>query len=203
QAAGAPVQEQGAGGQEGVEAIDSAQGGSIVPERPQIAEEAPAKRTSPFTPGPKTRSVAVPPPAGTVRFSSFPPLADVYLDGERIGNTQQVFEKEFPPGEHVFTFSIPGYRSAEVRVSLDPGETASAHHRFPPFRSFTITARPFGRVLVDGTDYGDTPQTIKLSYGEHRVQVTKEGYRPEELTITIGRDTKNSAHFELNKEEKE
>jgi serine/threonine protein kinase len=140
--------------------------------------------------------------AGTVRFSSFPPLADISFHGVKIGNTGQMFEKKFPPGDHVFTFAIPGFQSVEVNVSVTAGETASAHYRFPLFRSFTITAKPFGRVLIDGREYGDTPQTVKLAFGEHRIQVTKNGYRTEERTIMIDQNAKNSIYFELVKEEK-
>lgn len=139
---------------------------------------------------------------GTIRFSSFPPMADIYLKGEKIGSTEQVFDKNFPAGEHVFTFAIPNYQSAEVRVSVSAGATVSAHHRFPPFRSFTITASPFGRILVDGKEIGDTPQTIKLAYGEHLVQVIKNGYQPEESKIVFDQNAKNSLFFELKKEEK-
>ncbi len=142
----------------------------------------------------------VAPSPGTVRFSSFPPLADVIYKGERIGNTEQVFEKELPAGEHVFTFTIPGYQSAQVPLTVEPGKLAKAHHRFPPFRQFTVTARPFGRIDIDGRDYGDTPQTIKLAYGEHLVRVTKQGYRAGEKRIVIDQESKNTLFFELEKE---
>ncbi len=148
------------------------------------------------------RTTDVMPLPGTLRFSSFPPLADIYFNGEKIGNTGQVFEKNFPPGDYVFTFSIPGFQSAEVRTTVRTGETLGTHYRFPQFRSFTITAKPFGRVLVDGREYGDTPQTIKLAYGEHLVRVTKNGYLPGEQRVVIGQETKNSLYFELTKEGK-
>jgi serine/threonine-protein kinase len=179
-------------------------GGEAGKKNPEQAQAAPGPASG--DPEAAARPDLKPPAAaaapGTIRFSSFPPQADIFHKGEKIGGTEQVFEKSFPPGEYVFNFSIPGYQSAEVRVSLASGETVSAHHRFPPFRSFTITARPFGRVQVDGRDYGDTPQTIKLAYGEHLVRVIKEGYRSEESKITISQDSRNSAYFELKKEEK-
>jgi serine/threonine protein kinase len=137
---------------------------------------------------------------GTVHFSSFPAMADIYREGEKLGNTEQVFEIKFPPGTYVFVFSIPGYQSAEVQVPVAAGATVSAHHRFPPFRSFTITARPFGRVFIDGREYGDTPQTVKLAYGEHLVKLARNGYLSQEKKITIDQGTKNSVFFELIKE---
>jgi tRNA A-37 threonylcarbamoyl transferase component Bud32 len=139
---------------------------------------------------------------GTIQFSSFPPLADVFLGAEKLGNTEQMFAREFPPGEYRFTFSISDYRSAEVRVTVVAGETTAAHFRFPPFRSFTITARPFGRVFIGVRDYGDTPQTVRLAYGDYLVRIVKDGYMSQERTIRIDAETKNSIFFELSKEDK-
>ncbi len=152
-------------------------------------------------PVPRQVPAAAPFP-GTVRFSSFPPLADVFHKGEKIGNTEQMFEKDFPPGEYSFAFTIQDYQSVEVKVTVVPREKVGAHHRFPPFRSFTITARPFGRIQIDGRDHGDTPQTVKLAYGEHLVRVSKDGYRAQEQKIFIDPGAKNSVFFELEKEEK-
>jgi tRNA A-37 threonylcarbamoyl transferase component Bud32 len=172
-----------------------------VPERRKIQAQLGPEKGKPPAGGvtPADAASALP---GTIRFSSFPPLAEVYYAGEKLGSTEQLFEKKFPPGDHRFTFSIPGYRSAEVRVSVAAGETARAHHRFPPFRSFTITSRPFGRVAIDGVDSGDTPQTVKLAYGDHLVRITKEGYAGQEQRIVVAADTKNTLFFELRKEEK-
>jgi tRNA A-37 threonylcarbamoyl transferase component Bud32 len=174
-------------------------GAEKLPEKKETSA-AGATRTAP-EPAPRQVPAAISLP-GSVRFSSFPPLANVYLDGKKIGNTEQVFEKKFPPGEYVFTFSIPGFQSVEVSAAVKAGETVGAHHRFPQFRSFTITSLPFGRVRIDGKEYGDTPQTIKLAFGEHLVRVTKEGYLPGEQKITVEPAAKNSVHFELIKEGK-
>lgn len=169
-------------------------------EKEKSAESKPPAKGKPADAGtPEVTAAAAP---GTVRFSSFPALADVYYGGEKLGHTEQLFVKEFPPGEYRFTFSIPGYRSAEVQVSVTAGATASAHFRFPPFRAFTVTARPFGRVFIDGKDHGDTPQTVKLAYGEHMIRIVKDGYQSREQTITIDANSKNSVFFELIKEEK-
>jgi serine/threonine-protein kinase len=172
---------------EGAQASGSRSSARLPAAKPVVAG---SPKPSPADPGP-----------GTVRFSSFPPAADVYLRGEKLGSTEQMFEKRFPPGDYAFQFTIPGYQSAEVGVAVVAGEVVSAHRRFPPFRSFTVTARPFGRVQIDGKEYGDTPQTVKLAFGEHRVRVTKPGYRMGEQTVVIAPQAKNSIHFELTKEE--
>ena len=104
-------------------------------------------------------------------------------------------KKNSRPATTVFTFSIPDYRSAEVQVAVAAGGTANAHYRFPPFRSFTITSRPFGRVFIDGSESGDTPQTVKLAYGDHLVRIVKEGYPSQERKITIDAQNEKFAFF--------
>jgi len=158
---------------------------------PQQAADVPDKEKAPASKAP-----------GTVQFSSFPPMADVFYAGEKLGSTEQMFEKRFPPGDYLFVFVIAGYQSAEVRVTVAAGGTVGAHHRFPPFRGFTITARPFGRIFIDGREYGDTPQTVRLSYGEHLVKIAKDGYHSQEKAIAVAADSKNSIFFELVKEDK-
>ena len=173
------------------------------PEQVRIDKNAPAQikrdKTEIKAADPVITPAAIP---GTIRFSSFPSMADIYFKDEKIGSTEQVFARNFPAGEYVFTFTIPNYQSAEVRVEVAAGKTVSAHHRFPPFRSFTITARPFGRVFIDGKEHGDTPQTIRLAYGEHMIKLTKDGYHSQENKIMIDQKSKNSIFFELIKEDK-
>lgn len=173
-------------------------------EKGQGQRDAAAQQEQPATP-PSALTAKKPreadPLPGTVRFSSFPPAAEVYWKGEKIGSTEQLFEKKFPAGTQVFQFAIPGYQSADVSLTVASGATVSAHHRFPPFRNFTVTARPFGRIQVDGKEYGDTPQIIKLAFGEHLVRVSKDGYRASEQRIMVDPGSKNSVHFELEKEE--
>jgi serine/threonine protein kinase len=50
----------------------------------------------------------------------------------------------------------------------------------------TVNAVPYGAVAIDGVEAGDTPiVTRQLSPGDHVIRITREGYRPESLTVTI------------------
>jgi tRNA A-37 threonylcarbamoyl transferase component Bud32 len=180
--------------------ISTAEPVAIVPDKRDALPQGRLEKGKPAAQEPP-KALDAPALPGAIQFSSFPPMADVYYAGEKLGNTEQMFEKKFPPGDYKFIFTIPGYRSAEIRAAVVAGETTSAHYRFPPFRGFTVTARPFGRVFIDGSDFGDTPQTIKLAYGEHLVKIAKDGYQSQERKITIDANAKNSIYFELNKED--
>jgi hypothetical protein len=50
----------------------------------------------------------------------------------------------------------------------------------------TINAIPYGAVSVDGVEIGDTPVVRReLPPGEHRIRITREGYRTDSLTATV------------------
>jgi serine/threonine protein kinase len=57
----------------------------------------------------------------------------------------------------------------------------------PPRVGFlTVNAVPYGAVAIDGVEVGDTPLvTHQLSPGDHVIRITREGYRPESVSVTI------------------
>ena len=138
---------------------------------------------------------------GTVRFFSFPPVADVYLGGEKIGNTEQVFTREFKPGIYRFTFVIPDFESAVHAVTVAAGQVVQANHTFPPFGMLQVTSFPSARVLIDGSEYDFTPLTRKLTAGVHQLKLLKEGYQTDATAVTIEANKVKHMHFNLKKEE--
>jgi hypothetical protein len=48
-----------------------------------------------------------------------------------------------------------------------------------------VTAMPTLTVTVDKTTYGDTPRTIALSPGKHKVHLTNESGYDETFSVTI------------------
>jgi serine/threonine protein kinase len=57
----------------------------------------------------------------------------------------------------------------------------------PPRIGFlTVNAVPYGAVAIDGVEVGDTPiVTHQLPPGDHVIRITREGYRPESVSVTI------------------
>ncbi|MCK5222688.1 MAG: serine/threonine protein kinase, partial [Candidatus Aminicenantes bacterium] len=139
---------------------------------------------------------------GILRFSSFPP-ADIYWNGLKLGDTTQIFKKEFPPGKYKFTFKIEGYMSEEKEISVEPGRAISAHHRFSPYGFLTITARPFAGFFINGKDYGENPIfQKKFPVGKYIIRAVKRGYTTEERVIVIENMKKANISFSLKKEDK-
>ena len=50
-----------------------------------------------------------------------------------------------------------------------------------------VRSRPAGaKVIVDGTDYGPTPATVRgLARGAHRLKIARDGYLPEERRFVV------------------
>ena len=58
----------------------------------------------------------------------------------------------------------------------------------PPTTSgyLTVNSVPYGTVSIDGVEAGDTPVVGReLPPGQHKVRITREGFRPETTTVTI------------------
>ena len=52
-----------------------------------------------------------------------------------------------------------------------------------------VTSSPSGAtVYVDGIKRGTAPVSVKLDFGEHRVELTLEGYRDVSRTVEIRSD---------------
>jgi hypothetical protein len=50
----------------------------------------------------------------------------------------------------------------------------------------TVRVRPWAQVAVDGKDYGQTPQTIELDRGKHRIVLTNDGLdRVERFSVSL------------------
>jgi PEGA domain len=58
--------------------------------------------------------------------------------------------------------------------------------RDPEFSSVTIKSIPFGaEISVDGKFVGNTPSTLRLKSGDHKISVKQAGYVLWERTISL------------------
>ena len=69
-----------------------------------------------------------------------------------------------------------------------PGPPTPATTVQPPTAAgyLTVNSVPYGTVSIDGVEAGDTPVVGReLPPGQHKVRITREGFRPETTTVTI------------------
>ena len=100
--------------------------------------------------------------------------ADVYLNGQKIGTAPFVFTN-IPTGEQSFFVEQPGfYRSPESRIQVEKGKVRNVEIAIPAGGTVSITSDSSATsVIIDGTNKGQTPLTIKLPVGVHSIQVGK------------------------------
>ena len=67
-----------------------------------------------------------------------------------------------------------------------PETTFTTRPAAPSVGYLTINAVPYGAVVLDGVEVGDTPIVrYELSPGEHAVRIVRQGYRTESESVSI------------------
>jgi serine/threonine protein kinase len=129
-----------------------------------------------------------------VQFSSIPP-ATLSVDGRVIGPSVPAQRVELEEGTHKYKFESPGLPPHEQTFKVGGNGAPPVAYQFP-IGSLVLQTDPTwigASVIVDGK-YKATIQSaterIRLSPGDHRIIVLREGFRPanRELTIEKGAD---------------
>jgi len=116
---------------------------------------------------------------GTLRFSSNPSGASVYVDGAFVGYTPMSFGTR--PGNHDVRIELEGYDPYTTRVNLRPGDTSNVTANLNPVRragTVSFTSSPSGAdVYVDGRYVGTTPTgAIRFDQGRYDARFDLPGY---------------------------
>ncbi|MBW2192542.1 MAG: PEGA domain-containing protein, partial [Deltaproteobacteria bacterium] len=122
-----------------------------------------------------------------VTFRSFPPGANVKIDGQSIGNTP--LSRQLAAGSYLLEISADRHKPWKQRLVVEPNEPQklSDIRLKPADGSVAIKTKPAGaNVIIDGIFVGQTPMTADLSPSEdHVVQVSKAGYEKASRKINI------------------
>ncbi|MBQ9755327.1 MAG: PEGA domain-containing protein [Lentisphaeria bacterium] len=138
------------------------------------------------------------PVRSSVLIKSTPAGATVVMDGQSRGITPLVI-RDLPAGKYHAELSMRGYagRPAEweinsvrpVAVNVDLDSNMGA---------LVITSSPSrARVIVDGTELGETPLTLERAEGKYVIRVERAGCNPEERNVRISRGQKDKIHVKL------
>ena len=142
---------------------------------PSLSKPDRAKRE---TPAPTTAAVGI---------LTDPPSADIVVDGDLARSCTTPCTLSLPPGRHTLSASVDGFSRAQRIFSLPQDKSL--------FIAFTrqlgtllVTSTPSGlAILIDGKNYGQTPATLHLAPGEHRLLV-KNGTAQHGETIYVQAD---------------
>jgi serine/threonine-protein kinase len=89
----------------------------------------------------------------------------------------------------------PAPGAADPEVPVEAPAAAGAPRDGEPASARTgtlhVNALPWGNVAVDGRAVGETPVTVALPPGPHRIRITHPSYGARETGVTIaaGRET--------------
>ncbi len=114
-------------------------------------------------------------PTGTIRVTTTPSGARIWLDGAAAGESPADVEAD--PGPHRVEVELDGYTRAGVTITVERGQTVMAAMSLVALvveqngRLVCTSDPPGARVLVDGAEIGRTPATLpSLPAGEHLVR---------------------------------
>ena len=107
---------------------------------------------------------------------------------------------EISPGSHRLTLSKDRYQAFTTEINIE-GEGKTQHlevELLPDWADITVVTEPPGaQLLVDDTDSGQTPTTLQLLSGKHRLMLKKELYGDKEQTIEVQAGAEQSIAVKL------
>lgn len=120
-------------------------------------------------------------------FGSNPAPARVIVDDNDRLTCVTPCELPLPRGRHTFVISAPGYSPVQ-RIAQVPEDTTAFEALTEDLITVRLISVPPGVALfVDGQPKGQTPLTLRLAVGQHKIRTTKED-RANESTINVTPD---------------
>ena len=131
------------------------------------------------------------PATGSVTVITRPSGGWVEQDGQRLAETTPVTLEGLPSGPAVLRVGAAGHRPVAVEVAVPKGGVALVEQVLEEARYGTLTlALEPADAKVTLTDGGEPYRAgMTLTAGEHRVRVTREGYRAVSRTVAVAGET--------------
>ena len=127
------------------------------------------------------------PTTGEIIFESNPSNAEIYLNGEYIGDTRKTL-KETQPGTYEVLIKKAGYDDWRGIVDVAAGKISEvkANLLVSEVMLYVDTAPPEAEVFFDGVSLGKTPLGISVQQGLHNISIEKFGYDSVFESLRIG-----------------
>jgi hypothetical protein len=137
---------------------------------------------------------------GSLEIQTNPEGAKVIIDGKYKGNTPLTFMGGATAQKYVVEIQCDGYKPIYQTVVLKPGATEALSYALTPSTCLAlITSDPAGATVTrDGIDIGVTPLLITdLTYGEYNIELSLNGYKPQNHKLKIDNVTPQKLSVEL------
>ena len=135
---------------------------------------------------------------GEADINSTPGMADIYIDGQKRGQTPQLIE-QLLIGQHQVRLSRQGFADYNSTVTIREGETATVSATLSNATTITVSStNPNAQFYIDGVAQGTANGQKQASFGAHQVRLVAEGWREYTGTINV---TEQQRSFSLPMEE--
>jgi hypothetical protein len=134
-----------------------------------------------------------------VYITSTPQGAEIKINGKSSGVTPLTLPA-VAPGRLLLSASLRGYRTVYQTLAINGAERQIVELTLEPLHGLLLVhSTPAGAdVEINGVHRGTTPVLVAdLRYGVHRAQLTKSGFLPRQLDITISGRTPQRLHAPL------
>ena len=122
--------------------------------------------------------VKLKPACGTVKVTSVPSGAKIYLDGTYTGYSTPCDLTEVASGTHEIRLQKENYTPQTQSVTIGDGETLSVSTTLEArFAQVTINAPAGATVKVNGEEKGQGTQVVSMPEGLYDIEVTLGGHR--------------------------
>jgi hypothetical protein len=153
------------------------------------------------TPGRQVEAhVALVPENATVIIDSNPSGAHVQMNGKEIGDTP-VLLPDLALGSYSASVQMQGYTRRDISWKVQNGRPILINvPLMNNIGTLTLDSDPeAAEIEIDGQSYGVTPFKDFIEQGQHKVRLSKNGYKPYEKIVTVNRDetTELNARMEM------
>ncbi|WML67635.1 MAG: hypothetical protein METHP_01178 [Methanoregula sp. SKADARSKE-2] len=129
-------------------------------------------------------------PPGSIELRSIPGEASVVINNEYKG-VAPLTVSGLDPGTYNVTLSRFGYRPISAPVKVEPGSVSHVNITLSTLTgALSVNSSLSGsEITVDGARTGISPMTFaSLQQGNHTLNVTKDGYIPQILSVQVAAD---------------
>jgi PKD repeat protein len=126
---------------------------------------------------------------GSIHVTSVPPDAEIFIDDADTGKQTNTTIDNVLPGLHTVKVTKDDYKPAELPITVVADQTVNADFILEQLTgSIHVTSVPDGaKISLDGASTGLATNTTidNVLPGPHTVKVTKDGYKPAEMPVTV------------------
>lgn len=138
------------------------------------------------------------PENATVIINSDPSGAHVQMNGKEIGDTP-VLLPDLALGSYSATVQMQGYTRRDISWKVQNGRPILINvPLMNNIGTLSLESNPeSAEIEIDGKTYGNTPFKDFFEQGQHKIRLTKNGYKPYEKIVTVKRDETTDVNVAL------